>query len=292
MASSGAASAAGSGSASASSEGAASSAAGVASLSSADASTGSASATASSCGDGVSSASVTSSASTGGSWGASSVSAVVSSSASSVAGSAGGGAGGPEGGPLGGPLGGPEGGPLGGPEGELYRDFWPHAHHIIGKDILRFHAVYWPCFLMSAGLPLPRKIIAHGWWTVEGEKMSKSKGNAIDPNKAVAAVGADAFRYFLLREISFGSDGDFSQAALLTRVNSDLGNDYGNLLNRSLGMIKKYRGSTLNATARPGDAGWGELEAKLLEIVSASREGLINAMSEKSGEDLQQYLNN
>jgi methionyl-tRNA synthetase len=109
--------------------------------------------------------------------------------------------------------------------------------------------------------------------------MSKSKGNAIDPNKAVAAVGTDAFRYFLLREIPFGSDGDFSQAALLTRVNSELANDYGNLLNRTLGMLKKYRGSMLPEPVRPGDATWGELETHLLSVVTEARETLLREMS-------------
>ena len=167
---------------------------------------------------------------------------------------------------------------LGGPDGDLYQKFWPSAHHIIGKDILRFHAVYWPCFLMSAGLPLPRQIVAHGWWTVEGEKMSKSTGNVIDPNKAVAAVGADAFRYFLLREIPFGSDGDFSQSALMTRINSDLANDYGNLLNRTLGMIKKYRSSVLPEPVKPGDAGWGDAESQLLTVVGQARKDLVETM--------------
>ena len=169
---------------------------------------------------------------------------------------------------------------LGGPEGDLYQKFWPNAHHIIGKDILRFHAVYWPCFLMSAGLPLPQQIIAHGWWTVEGEKMSKSKGNAIDPFKAVSSVGADAFRYFLLREIPFGSDGDFSQSALITRINSDLANDYGNLLNRTLGMLKKYRNSILPAAVTPNSDGWGELENQLLTVVDKARVDLLSAMDQ------------
>lgn len=168
---------------------------------------------------------------------------------------------------------------LGGPNGDLYDKFWPAAHHIIGKDILRFHAVFWPCFLMSAGLPLPKQIIAHGWWTVEGEKMSKSKGNAIDPLKAVAAVGADAFRYFLLREIPFGSDGDFSQSALITRINSELANDYGNLLNRTLGMLKKYRKSVLPQEVSPKDTSWSELEEQLLNTVSEARQELIKQMS-------------
>ncbi len=167
---------------------------------------------------------------------------------------------------------------LGGANGELYERYWSSAHHIIGKDILRFHAVYWPCFLMSAGLPLPQQIIAHGWWTVEGEKMSKSKGNAIDPIKAVKAVGADAFRYFLLREIPFGSDGDFSQAALITRINSELANDYGNLLNRTLGMLKKYRSSILPAAVTPTSPLWGELESTLLSAVEKARVELCTAM--------------
>ena len=164
---------------------------------------------------------------------------------------------------------------LGGPDGQLYEKFWADSHHIIGKDILRFHSVYWPCFLMSAGLPLPKQIIAHGWWTVEGEKMSKSKGNAIDPLKAVHAVGHDAFRYFLLREIPFGSDGDFSQNALITRINSDLANDYGNLLNRTLGMLKKYRRSVLPDQVSPQSVGWGEHEVILQSAVAQAREELL-----------------
>ena len=167
---------------------------------------------------------------------------------------------------------------LGGPNAELYQKFWPSVHHIIGKDILRFHAVYWPCFLMSAKLPLPQQIIAHGWWTVEGEKMSKSKGNAIDPLKAVAAVGADAFRYFLLREIPFGSDGDFSQSALITRINSELANDYGNLLNRTLGMLKKYRKSVLPQEVTPQDRAWSSLEEQLLSTVAEARLELVKQM--------------
>lgn len=167
---------------------------------------------------------------------------------------------------------------LGGPSGDLYAQFWPSAHHIIGKDILRFHAVYWPCFLLSAGLPLPQQIIAHGWWTVEGDKMSKSKNNTVDPYKAVAAVGADAFRYFLLREIPFGSDGDFSQNALITRINSDLANDYGNLLNRTLGMLQKYRSSVLPPSVTPQDEAWGEHERQLLSVVSQARIALCEAM--------------
>ncbi len=123
--------------------------------------------------------------------------------------------------------------------------YWPADVHLIGKDILRFHAVYWPCMLMAAGLPLPRRVFAHGWWTVEGEKMSKSKGNALHPDELLNQYDADVIRYFLLREVPFGQDGDFSLMALKQRYNTELANDIGNLLNRSLSMLHKYRGGVL-----------------------------------------------
>ena len=120
------------------------------------------------------------------------------------------------------------------------KKYWPAKLHIVGKDILKFHAVYWPAFLMSIGYELPKIIAAHGWWTRDGEKMSKSKGNVINPKEVADAYGIENFRYFMLREVPFGADGDFSEKALIDRINNDLGNDLGNLLNRIIGMAYKY----------------------------------------------------
>lgn len=141
---------------------------------------------------------------------------------------------------------------VGYPGKTTFKKFWPADVHLIGKDILRFHAVYWPTFLMSAGLPLPKKIFAHGWWTVDGEKMSKSKGNVVDPAKVVQEFGVDAFRYFLFREVPFGLDGDFSREAVLNRYNNDLANDLGNLLSRTLTMIAQYAGGDIPRPHRTG----------------------------------------
>jgi len=133
--------------------------------------------------------------------------------------------------------------------GDKYRRFWPADLHLVGKDILRFHAVYWPAFLMSAGLAPPRRIFAHGWWTIEGQKMSKSLGNAIDPHQIIATFGLDQTRYFLMREVPFGNDGDFSRRAMVQRINADLANDFGNLVQRVLSMINK---NCAGAVPKPG----------------------------------------
>jgi methionyl-tRNA synthetase len=120
-----------------------------------------------------------------------------------------------------------------------YKKFWPADLHMVGKDILRFHAIYWPAFLMAADLPPPRRVFAHGWWTNEGQKMSKSLGNALEPHAMIARYGLDQVRYFLLREIPFGNDGDFSHRSMVHRMNGDLANDFGNLAQRVLSMIAK-----------------------------------------------------
>ena len=135
---------------------------------------------------------------------------------------------------------------LGFPDADASRwRYWPAQVQMLGKDIIRFHAVYWPAFLLAAGLPPPERIAANGWWTVEGEKMSKSIGNVIDPRDLAAEFGLDALRFFLLRELPFGNDGNFSRRALISRLNVELANDLGNLAQRSLSLIARNCGGCL-----------------------------------------------
>jgi methionyl-tRNA synthetase len=135
----------------------------------------------------------------------------------------------------------------------LYKKFWPADVHIVGKEIVRFHTIIWPIMLMALGEPLPKQVFGHGWLVLDGGKMSKSKGNVVDPVALCARYGVDAIRYFLLREVPFGSDGTFSNEALIARINTDLANDLGNLLSRTVAMIDKYFGGALTAPSVVAD---------------------------------------
>jgi len=149
--------------------------------------------------------------------------------------------------------------------------FWPADLHLVGKDIQRFHAIYWPAFLMAAGLPVPSRIFAHGWWTVGGVKMSKSIGNVVDPADLVAKYGLDPVRFFLLREVPFGNDGDFSPAALIGRLNTDLANGIGNLAQRTLSLIAKNCDAKL-----PGQGPQTDEDVAVLQAANALP-GLVRA---------------
>lgn len=163
---------------------------------------------------------------------------------------------------------------------EMFQKYWPADLHLVGKEIVRFHTIIWPCILMALDLPLPKKVYGHGWLIVDGDKMSKSKGNVIDPIGLIDEFGADAIRYFLLREINLGQDGNFSRDALIGRINSDLANDLGNLLHRTLSMTLKFQDGVVLAPAGESDVDRA-LKAEARETV---------AFFEKNMEDMQLSL--
>ncbi len=161
---------------------------------------------------------------------------------------------------------------------ERFEKYWPADIHVIGKDILRFHAVYWPAFLMSAGLPLPRQVFAHGWWTVEGEKMSKSKGNFIDAFELADAYELDVLRYYMIREIPFGNDGNFSKERLVERNNAELADNIGNLVNRTLSMSMGFIDGEVPATT---DELKESIDIELRDQAIETRDGVDAAMKDR-----------
>jgi methionyl-tRNA synthetase len=147
-----------------------------------------------------------------------------------------------------------------------FEQYWPADTHVIGMDITRFHCLYWPAMLLSAGLPLPKQVAVHGFMTLEGAKISKSTGNIVDPIELVDEFGVDAIRYYLLRNLSFASDRDFTRVGLIRRYNDELYKDLGNLLNRVVAMVKRYRGGFIR---KPGAV--GELEQDLQKVAIEAR---------------------
>jgi len=167
-------------------------------------------------------------------------------------------------------------------DGETFQKFWPASLHVVGKDILRFHAVYWPAFLMAADIPLPQRLFAHGWWTKDGEKISKSLGNAVDPLELVEKYGVDQTRFFLMAEVNFGSDGDFSHERMVQKVNTNLANELGNLCQRTLSLVFK---NCDKAIPTPGP--YTSKDEALLAKASGLREKCAVAMASQS---IQKYI--
>jgi len=155
----------------------------------------------------------------------------------------------------------------------LFQRYWPADLHLVGKEIVRFHTIIWPIILMALDLPLPRQVFGHGWLVLDGGKISKSKGNVIDPVVLVDKYGLDAVRYYLLREVPFGADGTYSEEALVLRINNDLANDLGNLLHRTVAMIEKFAGGAV-----PAPAGYEPLDEEVIREADLARQGLAEGL--------------
>ncbi|HBF33635.1 TPA: methionine--tRNA ligase [Candidatus Sumerlaeota bacterium] len=173
---------------------------------------------------------------------------------------------------------------LGWPDGEKFKKYWPEATHLMAKDILRQHAIYWPCILKAAGIEPPKRLRIHGWWTVEGEKMSKSLGNVIVPIDEANRVGLDIFRYFIVRDMTFGSDGDYSAKSLIGRNNSELANDLGNLLCRITTMVVKYFDGKMPSAATRNDADnalLAEVDRLIADLPDYLEKATLNTLLER-----------
>ncbi len=178
------------------------------------------------------------------------------------------------------------------PENDMAENaFWQNVNHVVGKDILRFHSVFWPSFLMAANIPLPKKVFAHGWWTVDGEKMSKSLGNAINPITLIEKYSVDALRYYMLKSLNFGSDGDFSETRLVSTINSDLANAFGNLCQRVIKFALKNYDGKITKPIKLLDSDKDFLNS-FQKIVNNLPDYLINYRLQKICEELWQVIYN